>query len=81
MRSRAEQGDPIGPAYCGLTLLRCIAAGRRAVAALGEWVCDAWYMDGGQVLVPPPYVAAFLEAFDFTPQQLHSLTWHVGDKL
>ena len=60
----AEQGDPLGPAYCGLVLLRCASAGRRAVEAAGGWVWDAWYMDDGQVAVPPQFVACYLAAFD-----------------
>ena len=60
----AEQGDPLGPAYCGLTLIRCAEAGRAAVAAAGGWVWDAWYMDDGQVLLPPTFAACYLRAFD-----------------
>ena len=62
----AEQGDPLGPVYCALTLLGCAAAGRAAVEALGGWVWDAWYMDDGQVLLPPEYADAYLVAFDAT---------------
>ena len=62
----AEQGDPLGPVYCALTLLGCVAAGRAAVEALGGWVWDAWYMDDGQVLLPPEYADAYLVAFDAT---------------
>ena len=60
----AEQGDPLGPVYCALTLLRCADAGRRAVEARGGWVWDAWYMDDGQVVLPPEFAATYLEAFD-----------------
>ena len=59
----AEQGDPLGPVFCGLILLRCAGAARAAVEAAGGWVWDAWYMDDGQVLLPPSFVAAYLTAF------------------
>ena len=60
----AEQGDPLGPAYCALVLIRCAEAGRRAVEELGGWVWDAWYMDDGQVLLPAHMAAVYLTAFD-----------------
>ena len=60
----AEQGDPLGPAYCGLTLLRCAEAARMAVEAAGGWVWDAWYMDDGQIVLPPAFAATYLHAFD-----------------
>ena len=56
----AEQGDPLGPAYCALTLIRCAQAGRAAVEAVGGWVWDAWYMDDGQVVLPPQHAAAYV---------------------
>ena len=61
----AEQGDPLGPAYCGLALLRCVAADRLAVEAAGGWVWDAWYMDDGPILLPPAMAATYLTAFDY----------------
>ena len=54
----------MGPLYCALTLLDCISAGRRAVEAAGGWVFDLWFMDDGQLVMPPEHVAAFLAAFD-----------------
>ena len=60
----AEQGDPLGPAYCGLVLIGCAEAGRQAVEARGGEMWDAWYMDDGQVLLPPQLAAVYLEAFD-----------------
>ena len=60
----AEQGDPLGPAYCALTLLRCATSARGAVEALGGWAWDAWYMDDGQVVLQPRYARAYLDAFD-----------------
>ena len=63
----AEQGDPWGPAYCGLVFIRCAEAGRRAVEELGGWVWDAWYMDDGQVVLPPHHAAVYLTAFDAEP--------------
>ena len=60
----AEQGDPLGPAYCGLVLIGCARAGRAAVEAAGGWVWDAWYMDDGQVILPPAFAATYLRAFD-----------------
>ena len=43
----AEQGDPLGPLYCALTLLDCAAAARAACKRAGFWCWDAWYMDDG----------------------------------
>ncbi len=60
----AEQGDPLGPAYCALTLLRCAMKARGAVEALGGWAWDAWYMDDGQVILQPRFARAYLDAFD-----------------
>ena len=60
----AEQGDPLGLAYCALALLHCAEAGRRAVEDLGGWVWDAWCMDDGQVILPPNLASVYLTAFD-----------------
>ena len=60
----AEQGDPLGPLYCALTLLDCAEAARAAVRAKGFWVWDLWYMDDGQIVLPPAAASIFLEAFD-----------------
>lgn len=56
----AEQGDPLGPVYCALTLLGVAEAARGAAAA--PW--DGWYMDDSEVLVRPPRVADYLTTFD-----------------
>ena len=60
----AEQGDPLGPVYCALTLLGVASAARDAVVARGGWSWDAWFMDDSQVCLPPSYVDDFLSAFD-----------------
>ena len=60
----AEQGDPLGPAYCACVLAECAKAACEAVEQAGGWVWDAWYMDDGQVLLPPKHAAAYLTAFD-----------------
>ena len=39
-------------------------ASRKAVADLGGWCFDCWYLDGGQVVLPAKYAGAFLRAFD-----------------
>ena len=56
-----EQGDPLGPAYCGLVMGR-IARDTRA--AVGGAVVDLWYLDDGQLVLPAARVGAFLRAFD-----------------
>ena len=60
----AEQGDPLGPLYCALTLLDCASAGRAACRAAGYWCWDAWYMDDGQVVAPPAAASIYVRAFD-----------------
>ena len=60
----AEQGDPLGPAYCAVVLIRCAEAGRQAVEQKGGWCWDAWHMDDGQVMLPPDMAAVYLTAFD-----------------
>ena len=60
----AEQGDPLGPLYCALTLLDCAAAAREACSAAGHWCWDAWFMDDGQVALPPAAAEIYVEAFD-----------------
>ena len=46
-------------------LLSCQAAGRQAAEEAGcPWAWDAWYLDDGQVLVPPQYAVAYLAGFD-----------------
>ena len=60
----AEQGDPLGPVYCGAVLLDVAAAARQAVISAGGWVWDAFFMDDGQVCLPPEFVSAYLQAFD-----------------
>ena len=47
-----------------MVLIRCAEAGRRAVEAAGGWIWDAWYMDDGQVVLPPRFAATYLAAFD-----------------
>ena len=60
----AEQGDPLGPVYCALALLRVAREAREAVEATGAWCWDAWYMDDGQVCVPLRAAGAYVHAFD-----------------
>ena len=60
----AEQGDPLGPLYCALVLLDCAEEGRAAVEAFGSWSWDAWYMDDGQIVLPPAAAQVFVRAFD-----------------
>ena len=60
----AEQGDPLGPVYCALTLLGVASRARQEVAAAGDWSWDAWYMDDGQICLKPQSVALYLAAFD-----------------
>ena len=54
----------MGPAYCGLVLIRCAQAGRRAVEAVGGWVRDVWYMDDGAIVMDPRLGVPYLRAFD-----------------
>ena len=60
----AEQGCPLGPAYCALTLLSCADAARRAVDTRGGWAWDVRHMDDRQVALPTEQSAGYLEAFD-----------------
>ena len=60
----AEQGDPLGPVYCGLVLLGIAETAATAVAHSGSWCTDWWYMDGGQVVLPPSAAKRYLSAFD-----------------
>ena len=76
----AEQGDPLGPAYCSLALLKCARAGRRAVEELGGWAWDCWYMDDGQVVLPPRFAKAYLHAFDAALESIGG-TRVAGDKV
>ena len=56
-----EQGDPLGPAYCGLVMGR-IARDARITA--GGPLVDLWYLDDGQLVLPAHRVGAYLRAFD-----------------
>ena len=60
----AEQGDPLGPAYCGLVLAGCAQEAREAVERIGGWAVDWWYMDDGQIILPTSFATTYLEAFD-----------------
>lgn len=59
----AEQGDPLGPVYCALTLRGVAERARQAVEESGRWVWDAWYMYDGQVCLPTSAVGVYLAAF------------------
>lgn len=60
----AEQGDPLGPACCGLVLLRCQDSAQEAVRKADGWAWDALYMDDSQVVTPSPHVDAYVAGFD-----------------
>ena len=60
----AEQGDPLGPVYCAAVLIRVAAQARAAVESEGGWVWDCWFMDDGQVFLPPQSARVYLAAFD-----------------
>ena len=60
----AEQGDPLGPVYCALTLLAVSRKAMAAATADSSAAWDGWYMDDSQNLVRPHLVGDFLQAFD-----------------
>ena len=65
----AEQGDPLGSLYCGVTLAMAVAKARARLADCAELdspkvFFDVWYMDDGQVLLDPATGHAFLEILD-----------------
>ena len=43
----AEQGDPLGPAYCGLVLADVLAQVRQDLGAAADQILDMWFMDDG----------------------------------
>ena len=64
----AEQGDPLGPIYCALTLLIVSEKALAAAKSDGSDAWDGWFMDDSQCLVRPHRVGCFLEVFD---RELH----------
>ena len=62
----AEQGDPLGPMYCGLVLakIRRDVAERMANEAPHVKFSDLWYMDDGQVFIAPEGVETYLRFLD-----------------
>ena len=60
----AEQGDPLGPVYCGLVLLEAARSACAVVRSQGGWAWDAWFMDDAQVVVEPQFAAVFVAEFD-----------------
>ena len=43
----AEQGDPLGPAYCGFVLADVVEAAVASMGGHAKSLLDVWYMDGG----------------------------------
>ena len=63
----AEQGDPLGSLYCGLTIGKVMARTRqRLQEELGAQpaVADAWFMDDGQIFCKPELVDDLLRILD-----------------
>ena len=60
----AEQGDPLGPAYCGFVLADVVEAAVASMGGHAKSLLDVWYMDDGQVFLPPCLVDPFLRALD-----------------
>ena len=60
----AEQGDPLGPAFCGLVLADAMAAARVRLGPMAAHIHDVWFMDDGQVFMHPLLVDPFLQALD-----------------
>ena len=60
----AEQGDPLGPAYCGYVIADAVEAALASLADGRQDIFDVWFMDDGQVFLPPELVDPFLRALD-----------------
>ena len=60
----AEQGDPLGPVYMAVVLKQIAEQALSAVKAGGDWCWDAWYMDDGQICLPPRAAPVFVNVFD-----------------
>ena len=60
----AEQGDPLGSLYCGLTLVRVMGKVRARMDVGDAAFFDMWYMDDGQVLIDPGAADLFLQVLD-----------------
>ncbi len=71
----AEQGDPLGSAYCALVVALVMQRTReRLKEQCGDdktlQLADVWYMDDGQVFCHPAVADKFLQAFDFKLQKM-----------
>ena len=60
----AEQGDPLGPIYCGLVLAKVVERARITLREKGIQMFDAWFLDDGQLVCIPDHVDAVLRALD-----------------
>ena len=60
----AEQGNPLGPIYCALTLARMMSKVRATLQQGGVGFFDAWFMDDGQLVCQPDVADRLLRVID-----------------